>query len=225
MGIDPRGDIEIEKNLPQPPAVPALDQIQTEALNNRPEMQKAAADIEAAKARVRTAESNYLPTLSANGSYNWAHGTSEATIPVSTLGSATFQSDIRNSWNAGVLLSMPIFEGGLTKGRVSEARANLRALEAQRDGLRQSILLEVNQAYADLDTAAARISVMEISEKNAKDNLELAEGRYQAGVGPSLEVTDARLANFRAETDHVQALYDYYLSAARLMKAMGRGEE
>jgi outer membrane protein len=113
----------------------------------------------------------------------------------------------------------------LTKGRVSEARANLRAIEAQRDGLRQSILLEVNQAYADLDTAAARISVMEISEKNAKDNLELAEGRYQAGVGPSLEVTDARLANFRAETDHVQALYDYYLSAARLMKAMGRGEE
>ncbi len=225
MGIDPRGDLEIEKKLPQPPAVPALDQIQTEALNNRPEMQKAAADIEAAKARVRTAESNYLPTLSANGSYNWAHGTSEATIPVSTLGSATFQSDIRNSWNAGVLLSMPIFEGGLTKGRVSEARANLRALEAQRDGLRQSILLEVNQAYADLDTAAARISVMEISEKNAKDNLELAEGRYQAGVGPSLEVTDARLANFRAETDHVQALYDYYLSAARLMKAMGRGEE
>jgi TolC family type I secretion outer membrane protein len=225
MGIDPRGDIEIEDNLAQPPAVPSLDQIQTEALNNRPEMQKAAADIQAAQARVRTAESNYLPTLSANGSYNWAHGTSEATLPISALGLGEFQSDIKNSWNAGVMLSMPLFEGGLTKGRVSEARANLRALEAQRDGLRQSILLEVNQSYADLDTAAARISVMEISRKKAKENLELAEGRYQAGVGPSLEVTDAQVAFIKAETDHVQALYDYQLSAARLMKALGRGEE
>jgi outer membrane protein TolC len=90
--------------------------------------------------------------------------------------------------------------------------------------LRQSILLEVNQAYADLESASARIGVMESSLKKAKENFELAEGRYQAGVGLSLEVTDAQVAAVKAETDHVQALYDYQLAAARLMKAMGRFE-
>lgn len=224
MGIDPKGDIEIEDILAVPTAVPSLDQMQTEALNNRPEMQKATADIQAAQARARAAESNYLPSLSANGAYNWAHGKSETTLPPGPLGGGEFQSDIRNSWNAGIMLSMPLFEGGLTQGRVSEARANLRALEAQRDGLRQSILLEINQALADLESASARISVMESSRQKAKENLELAEGRYQAGIGPSLEVTDAQVAYIKAETDHAQALYDYQLAAARLLKATGRVE-
>ena len=85
-------------------------------------------------------------------------------------------------------------------------------------------MLEVNQAHADLENAAARIDVMEISRQKARENLELAEGRYQAGVGPSLEVTDAQVAYIKAETDHVQALYDYQLAAARLLKAMGRAE-
>jgi outer membrane protein len=224
MGIDPGRDIEVEDILAQTPEVPSLNQIEKAALENRPEMQKTAADIQAAQARVKAAESNYLPTLSANGAYNWAHGTSETSLPVSVPGFGEFQGDIGNSWNAGVLLSMPLFEGGLTKGRVSEARANLRALEAQRDGLRQSILLEVNQAHADLENAAARIDVMESSQQKAKENLELAEGRYQAGVGPSLEVTDAQVAYIKAETDHVQALYDYQLATAKLLKAMGRAD-
>jgi outer membrane protein TolC len=43
-------------------------------------------------------------------------------------------------------------------------------------------------------------------------------------VGPSLEVTDAQVAAAKAETDYIQALYDYQLAAARLFKAMGRVE-
>ena len=120
---------------------------------------------------------------------------------------------------------MPLFEGGLTKGRVSEARANKNSLEAQRDALRQSILLEINQAYADLESAAARIAVMESSLKSARESMDLAEGRYRAGVGPSLEVTDAQVAGAKAETDYVQALYDYQLAAAKIAKAMGKGLE
>jgi len=43
-------------------------------------------------------------------------------------------------------------------------------------------------------------------------------------VGPYIEVTDAQVASVNAETDHVQALYDYQLAAARLFKAMGYRE-
>ena len=221
MGVDPAGDIEIEDVLSRQAAVPLVDQAQSEALKNRPEMLKAERDIQAAQARVKTEQSSYLPTVSANGAYNWAHGTTD----MGSFNGIPLQGNVLNSWNAGVMLSLPLFEGGLTKGRVGEARANQRSLEAQRDTLRQSILLELNQAYADLDSATARISVMESSRKSATESLELAEGRYQAGVGPSIEVTDARVSAAKAETDYVQALYDYQLAAARLFKAMGRGLE
>jgi outer membrane protein TolC len=135
-----------------------------------------------------------------------------------------FKGDIQNSWNAGVMLTVPLFQGGLTRGRVSEARANMIAIEVQRDATRQSILLEVNQSYTDMESAKVRIEVMESTLQKARENLEIAQGRYEAGVGPYLEVTDAQLSAVNAETDRIQALYDYYLAAARLFKAIGYKE-
>jgi outer membrane protein TolC len=66
---------------------------------------------------------------------------------------------------------------------------------------------------------------MESSFQKARESLALAEGRYQAGIGPSIEVTDAQLAAVQAEIDHIQAQYDHQLSVARLFKAMGRTGE
>lgn len=215
MGIDPGNELELEDVLSAPVGIPPMEQALEESIKSRPEMLKIEADIEAARATVKAEESNYLPSLSVNGAYNWAHGTAEMGI---------FKGDIQNSWNAGITLTMPLFEGGITKGKVSEARANLRAHEAQRDTLKQSIFIELHQAYADIESATARIAVMESSLKNARDNLELAQGRYEAGVGATIEVTDAQVASVNAETNHVQALYDYQLAAARLFKAMGKME-
>ena len=216
MGIDPGQATEIVDTLPALSAVTTLEQAQADSLKNRPEMLKADADIEAAKSKVSAEESNYLPTISANGAYNWQSGTQEF---------GPFKSDLQNSWNAGVMLTVPLFQGGLTQGRVSEARANLIAVEVQRDATKQSILLEVNQFYADMESAKVRVDVMESTLQKARENLDLASGRYEAGVGPYLEITDAQLSAINAETDRIQALYDYYLAVARLLKATGKGME
>jgi outer membrane protein len=220
MGADPGQAIEIDDAFPPPREMPSLEKTLDDALKKRPELSKADADIETARARVRAEEANYLPTLSASGAYNWASGTQD----LGSFNGVPLQGDVQNSWNAGVTLSVPLYQGGLTKGRVSEARANLMALEMQRDSLKQSIGLEVNQSYADMDSARLRIEVMESSLQKARENLELAQGRYEAGIGPYIEVTDAQLSAVQAETDYVQAQYDYQLSVARLMKAMGSAE-
>ena len=119
-------------------------------------------------------------------------------------------------------LNLPIFEGRLTEGRIGEARAGLLIAEAQRDSLRQAIQLEVNQAYADYESASLRVEVMESSFRKAQENLGIAQGRYRAGVGPYIEVTDAQVAAIKAETDHEQARYDLELAVARLEAAIGR---
>lgn len=216
IGIEPGKETEIDDALPPAFAMPTLEIAQEETLRNRPEILKAEADIEAAKYRVQAEAANYYPTVSANGAYNWSTGTAEM---------GPFKGDLLNSWNAGVMLTVPLFQGGLTRGKVSEARANMLAMEAQRDAIRQSILLEVNQSYADMESAKIRIEVMESSLQKARENLEIAQGRYEAGFGPYIEVTDAQLSAVNAETDYIQAKYDYYLAAARLLKAMGRVEQ
>ena len=62
---------------------------------------------------------------------------------------------------------------------------------------------------------------MDIS-KSDRESLDLVKCRYSAGVEPSLEVADARVAAAKAVTDFVQALYNYQISAARLSKTMGK---
>lgn len=215
MGIDPLDEIDIEDDLSAPIVVPPREQAREESVKRRPEMLKIEADLEAMRATVNAEKADYLPVLSVSGAYSWAHGTAEMGI---------FSGDIQNSWNAGITLTMPLFEGGVTQGKVSEALSNLRALEAQRETLKQAILMELHQAYADIESAIARIAVMDSSLKSARDSLELAEGRYEAGLGATIEVTDAQVASIKAETNHVQALYDYQLAAARLFKAMGKRE-
>ncbi|MHB8845244.1 MAG: TolC family protein [Nitrospirota bacterium] len=213
MGREPGIAVEVQETTAATSIPLPLSEIEAEALKSRPEMLKAEADVETASARVRAERSGYYPNITANGSYTWAQGTAE---------SGMFKGDLGNSWAAGVTLNLPLFEGGLTRGRVGEARANLLVAEAQRDSLKQAILLSVNQAYADYEGATLRVEVMESSLRKAQENLDIAQGRYQAGVGPYIEVTDAQVASIKAETDHVQAQYDLLLAVARLEMAMGR---
>ena len=57
--------------------------------------------------------------------------------------------------------------------------------------------------------------------KQATENLDIANGRYSAGVGSPVEVTDAQVAYTNAKTTYIQALSDYKVAQASLEKAMG----
>jgi TolC family type I secretion outer membrane protein len=216
MGIDPERQIEIDDSLAMPQTIPTLEKVKAEALENRPDLRKAESDIASAAARIQAEKSNHLPVIALNGSYNWANGTSEMGI---------FEGDTRNSWNASIALTLPIYEGGLTSGKISEAKSNMQILKAKREVLRQTILIDVCQYYADMESAQVRIQVMESSLKKATENLDIAQGRYEEGVGPYIDVTDAQVSAVQAETDYVQSLYDFQLAAAMLLRAMGKGEQ
>src|SRR5512139_1511937 len=102
MGIDPGRATEIVEELPAVPILPTLEQAQIDALQNRPDRKRMEADIEAARARMKAERSNYLPTLSANGAYNWANGTSELGQFMGT----PIKGDVQNNWNAGIMLTL-----------------------------------------------------------------------------------------------------------------------
>jgi outer membrane protein len=121
----------------------------------------------------------------------------------------------------GATLNFPIFSGLSTKYQVEEARASFDVLKANEETLRQSIYLDVQQAWLNLQVAKDKISTAELSVKQANENLDLANGRYAAGVGNPIEVTDSLVARSNAKTAHVGALYDYKTAQASIEKAMG----
>jgi outer membrane protein len=176
------------------------------AYDHRPDVRSIAARRRAAEASVEAARTNYYPFLTGNASYNWSGGKID---------------QMEHGWNIGAVLSFPIFSGFLTKHQVEEARANLGVLKANEESLRQTVFLEVEQAYLTLKAAEEAIPTAELGVEQAKENFDIANGRYAAGVGSPIEVTDAEVLLANARLASIQALYAYKVARASLEKAMG----
>jgi len=104
---------------------------------------------------------------------------------------------------------------------VLESKANLNVLSANEEALRQTVFLDVKQAYLNLKEAEESIPAAELVVQQAEENLDLANGRYAAGVGNPVEVTDAQVALSSAKLTFIQTLYDYKIAHANIEKAMG----
>ncbi len=105
---------------------------------------------------------------------------------------------------------------------MQEALHTYNSIRAQEEEERQQVALEVERSYLRLGEAQERIKATEAAARAAKENLDLANGRYQVGVGSIIEVTDAETLHTDAQTSHIRALYDYKIAEAQLIKAMGR---
>ncbi len=175
------------------------------AYRQRADLQALASQKQASKESILAAKRNYLPILSTSANYYYS-GTS-------------FPLD--EGWNFGFTLSWPIFNGFLTTYQVAEARANYDNSVANEANLKLNILLQVQQAFLALREAEERIANTEVTVRQASENLELATGRYEAGVGNPIEVTDALVAYSNAKTAYVTALYDYKIGTARLERSVG----
>ncbi len=162
-----------------------------------------------AKTDVKSAMLGNTPDVTASGGY--------------TFGGTTF--DEAERWNARVSLVVPIGDGGMTKARVAQSKADLKVALANREKLAQDIVLEVRYAWQSLRESAASIEAARMAVRQARENLELALGRYRAGVGDSLEISDAVDKYASAQTTLITSLYNHKEARLNLEQAMGEVSE
>ncbi len=179
------------------------DQALAMAYDKRPELQSIHAKELSSAEQIKSLQKSYLPNITGNGNYQWSGS----------------EYPLQSNWNVGAALNLSIFNGGLTTAQIGEQQANLANLKFNEDGLRQNIALEVRQATLNLQQASESIGVSEKGLQQARENLELAEGRYNTGVGNIIELTDAQASLTTAEANHVQSLYNYKTTVAALEKA------
>ena len=79
----------------------------------------------------------------------------------------------------------------------------------------------LKSATRGLKEASDRIDATTRLVGQATENLKIAEGRYNFGVGSAIEITDAQVTLANARLNNIQALYDYNTSLIRLKRAIG----
>src|SRR5579875_3165470 len=181
--------------LPAPP--PNVDALVRMALQQRPELIQARANVEAAEAAIDLAAAGRRPNITLTGGPTVATSDPTERLPV--------------SWTGAIQVTLAILDGGLTDAKV----------EAARQQLRQTIEQQVRTAYLGLQDAAEELRSARAALESAREALRIANVRFQAGVGTQLEVVTAEQNLASADVGTVQALYAYNLALAQLDQAVG----
>jgi outer membrane protein TolC len=205
MGVPEAPPYAITDQLSYDPEAIHLEEALRRAYDRRPDLQALAVRKASLAQGIELARKGYYPFLSGNANYGW--------------GGSDFPLD--RGWSLGAQLNIPLFSGFSTKYEVEETQANLAVAAANETQLRQLIHQEVKEAWLGLDEAAERIATAALAVRQAQENLDLANGRYGAGVGSPIEVTDALVALSNAKTARISALYDYKTAQAALERATG----
>ncbi|HTQ79672.1 MAG TPA: TolC family protein [Thermoanaerobaculia bacterium] len=210
MGVEGPTDYDVadEPEAPLPSEDGTADTLFDEALRARPELATLADQVRAQELTVRALKSANLPSVGLSTGLSDAGG---------QVGNLTW------NWNAAVQFSVPIFLGGLTKAQVAEGEANLAAARSQLQIERLQVRLEVDQGRLAVRAAKAALAASADALDNAKEQLNLAEGRFETGVGSIIELGDAQVALTSAAQQRVQAIYNLSQARVQLLKALGRG--
>ncbi|MDD2653704.1 MAG: TolC family protein, partial [Candidatus Omnitrophica bacterium] len=146
----------------------ALDKPDFEALvNNHPSLGKLIAQRNSASFSIKSAEANFYPSLSAQAGAN----KSSSRWPPED-----------DQWNAGLSVSVPIFEGGLRLAQVDQAKAVFNQAVANERSTKDALVVALEQMWADLQDAVDSVGVQQKFLQAAQERANIAEAQYSLGL-------------------------------------------
>lgn len=195
---------------PSPLTLPqgTVDSLLETALKYRDDYASSKLNTQAAKEFVTITEGGHYPQVYAEAGLRYQDSSP------STMMDAT-------TYYGGVRLQIPIFEGGLMKAEVSEARSKQRQAELSAVLFKRNIENEVQEAYINCQTVDAVLETAKRLFEYAKGNFDAVESLFAEGLAPSLSVIDAEQALFLAERELTAAALDQQLAILRLQKSLG----
>ena len=128
----------------------------------------------------------------------------------------------RSPRSISAAISLPLFDGFAREQRVQEALAGSEDARFSVRARELALTADVTAAYLTLTTAAKTAAIQQQNSAKAKLELKFAQDRYRTGSVTLVDVTDARAAYERAESDRINAIYDYHKAYAALESAVGR---
>ncbi len=175
------------------------------ALEKRPELGALRKTAALRHEDVVNAQSRYKPTASIFGGYQWQ----------SLICWERFEVPDLNGWIAGAQVNWSLFDGGLTRGKVAEARERYEYAKLDIDDESRKVELDVRTTYSDFIEAREVLESQETVQEEAEEALRLAEARMTAGSGTQLDVLNAQTSLTQARTTKAQALHDYSVARSK----------
>jgi len=209
IGVPLDTPLELTDGLAYEPLSVDVKTATATALAKRPDLQSLAYQKRALEYTLAIAKAGLRPNLSLAANYDYKNPNPAGL----------------NQWGQSGTLSLilytPLFDGFSTSGRVAQAASGVRQLAIAQKQAQEGVALEVNSTVLALKEAQANIESQKENVDLAKESLRIGKVRYDSGLITNLEILDAELAVTQAETNYLQALYDFQAARVNLQKSMG----
>lgn len=191
----PATDLEL---LPLTPP----DEIFQTAMGNKASIRAAQFRLEGSKHNVRIVQSDFYPQLSLNGSLG--------TNYYSTI-NRTFRQQIDDNFNkyVGLSLNVPIFNRLSTRNRVRTARLQRENYALQLDNAKKTLYKEIQQAWYNAAAAESKYTSSHTATVASEASFMLMSEKYENGKANAVEYNEAKQNLLKAQSDELQAKYDY----------------
>ena len=192
---DPTANIEL---IPLTPP----DEIFQTALVSKASIQAAQYRLEGSKHSIRIAQSAYYPQLSFSGSLG--------TNYYSTI-NRTFSQQMNDNFNkyVGFNLSVPIFNRLATRNRVRTARLQRENYSLQLDNAKKSLYKEIQQAWYNAAASESKYTSSSTAASASEASFKLMSEKYENGKANAVEYNEAKQNLMKAQSDELQAKYEY----------------
>jgi len=197
-----------ELKAPEEP-VPTQEYAMEVALAKRPEMKAQEQRVQVSKLSLSSVKGERLPSLQTQGDYGLIGNRVEN--PTTT-------------YNVGVTLSIPVFDGGQREGRIGESRSHLLQEEIKMDLVTRQITMELREALVTLSSAKEQLRIAKDGLKAAVTEVQLARERFRLLSSNSLELSNALFSLVRARDNRIDGLFRANASRVNLARAMGQVE-
>jgi outer membrane protein TolC len=187
--------------------VPALADLEAEALKSRPDVFRAAAQERLAREAITSARAGYYPQAAVQGVYEFNGGTF---------------TNRASAWTIGAVFRWNLFGGFADSARLGEAKAASDRARAERERQETSARVDLRVAIARVEESRAREEVGRSAVAQARESQRIIRDRYGAGLAPVNDLLRSALAVLDAEYQHTSATIDVLVSAAMLERARGR---
>jgi outer membrane protein TolC len=217
IGIDSLNDIVLTDSLvvPAPGTLPSEEQVYNEAKANNPDFQVLALKEQISHQSVRTANALRKPVLSAIAQYQVQSQTNNFEYGNAYYPTSSF---------VGLQLSVPLFTGFSTQAKVKQANYSKEQSGLTLHYAHEQLRSSVHEALAQNQETILRLQNTAIVKETAQLSYNIIQYRYKSGIASRLELTDAELALSTAQSNYLEAVYDYLNARIVLLRIMGSAE-
>jgi outer membrane protein TolC len=212
LGVDLASPITLGEGLEYRRIAVAVPEATAQALSDHPEVRSAERQTRAAEMEKRAAYGRYLPELQAVLMYDWQRMRNWGDEMTDTL----------QGYSAGLVLTIPLFDGFMRENAIGTARARQEKALEQQALAGQQVAKEVSQAALLLDASEKSIEAARRGLSLAEEQFRVAQERFASGRGIQLEILDAQATLTRSRFNIVSALAEHETARAMWLRATGR---